>query len=246
MKRFRVSVFVFLAACTAASAQAQYGLYGAPDMLRLQPAQPAAVSGNAAVAPMAYQTEPIQQGTAANNAYTLAPADPSQSMAMAVARGMPPVPGGQPSPSPAPAPSPTPGPVGPIATDSTGMPSYAPGGMGGCGVGCGNLPPANCGCGWDGCNLCNGCPWYASVLGLAMTRDKPNKLWVSYENSNEANQIMNTQDANVGWEGGGEITFGRYFCCNQWSLEATYWTLAELAGSASVSLPAIPAASRRR
>ena len=32
---------------------------------------------------------------------------------------------------------------------------------------------------------------------------------------------MNTQDASAGWEGGSEITFGRYFCCNQWSLEAT-------------------------
>ena len=79
------------------------------------------------------------------------------------------------------------------------------------------------GCGWDGCNACNGCQWYGSVLGLVMTRDRPNKLWTSYQGgsfANQANQIMNTQQASVGWEGGGEITFGRYFCCNQWSIEA--------------------------
>ena len=39
MKRFRVSVFVLLAACMAAPAWAQYGLYGAPDILPLSPAQ---------------------------------------------------------------------------------------------------------------------------------------------------------------------------------------------------------------
>jgi hypothetical protein len=151
------------------------------------------------------------------------------------------MPGGQPLMSPTPAPNPTPGPVGPMTTDAMGLPSYAPGGMGGCGFGCGNPPLANGGCGWDGCGPCNGCQWYASVLGLAMTRDKPNKLWVSYQGSNEAVQIMNTQDADVGWEGGGEVTFGRYFCCNQWSLEATFWTMAEFTGCASVSLPSDPA-----
>ena len=72
-----------------------------------------------------------------------------------------------------------------------------------------------------------------------MTRDRPNKLWTSYQGgsfANQANQIMNTQQASVGWEGGGEITFGRYFCCNQWSIEATFWSLADMTGYASASV----------
>ena len=32
---------------------------------------------------------------------------------------------------------------------------------------------------------------------------------------------MNTNDIPQSWEAGGQITFGRTFCCNQWSLEAT-------------------------
>ena len=61
MKRFRVSVFVLLAACMAAPAWAQYGLYGAPDILQLSPAQPLSPAGPT-VAPMAYQGEPAPQG----------------------------------------------------------------------------------------------------------------------------------------------------------------------------------------
>ena len=77
-------------------------------------------------------------------------------------------------------------------------------------------------------------------MGLALTRDKANKLWTTYEGGNPpnpANQIMNTQQASAGWEWGGEITFGRTFCCNQWSLEATYWTTNDFTGSSLRSIP---------
>ena len=140
-----------------------------------------------------------------------------------------------------PADYPTPVAATPGAADGGCLPSYTPSYLsGGCAA---NGPPSNagtpscglCGSGWDGCNACNGCQWYGSVLGLAMTRDRANKLWLSSDANTPALQLMNTQDASAGWAGGTEITFGRYFCCNQWSVEASYWTLAEMSGSSSVS-----------
>jgi hypothetical protein len=243
MKRFRVFVFVLLAACMAAPAWAQYGLYGAPDMLRLPPAQPSSSAGTT-VAPMAYQGEPAPQGMAANNTYTLVPADPSQPTAMADAGTgtMPPMPAEQPRPVGPPL-SPTPIPPGPVAPGAGNLPCYTPNYLGsGAGCGCNTGSGSSCcglpGCGWDGCNPCNGCSWYGSVLGLAMTRDRANKLWLASlggGTANQACQLMNTQDASAGWAGGGEVTFGRYFCCNQCSVEATFWTLSEMTGCASVS-----------
>ena len=243
MKRFRVSVFVLLAVCTAAPAWAQYGLYGAPDMLRLPPAQPAVVGNGATVAPMAYQADPASQGAVANNSYALVPADASQPMAQGAMppQATPPLPpppsDGQPKPmSPTPAYTPAPVAAGPSATDGSCLPSYSPSylGCGAPGCGAGNSSCGLFGGGWDGCNACNGCPWYADVLGLAMTRDRANKLWTCSDANTPALQLLNTQDASAGWAGGAQVTFGRYFCCNQWSVEATYWGLAEMTGCASV------------
>jgi len=75
--------------------------------------------------------------------------------------------------------------------------------------------------------------WYVRGLGLVMGRDYGNRVWVSYETGNNANQLMNTQDTGQQWEGGGEIRFGRYFCCNRWAVEAAYWTLDNFEGFAS-------------
>ena len=44
----------------------------------------------------------------------------------------------------------------------------------------------------------------------------------------------------MGWEWGTEITFGRSFCCNQYAIEATYWTLHEFQGYACASEPPSP------
>ncbi|MBN2474212.1 MAG: hypothetical protein JXB62_06375 [Pirellulales bacterium] len=64
--------------------------------------------------------------------------------------------------------------------------------------------------------------WYVSVLGLVMGRDAPNRVWTTYETGAESNQLE--LDV-LGWRWGAEIRFGRRFCCNQWALEAVYWTL---------------------
>ena len=99
-------------------------------------------------------------------------------------------------------------------------------------------------CGADlGCGY-NACPWYASISGLAMSRNNANKVWVSNETTNLANQTMNTQDAKTGWKLGGELRFGRRFGCDScngcdnnsagyWAIEADYWTLDPFQGYAS-------------
>ena len=74
MKLLRVAVCVSLAACAAGPALAQYGLYGAPDMLQLQPTPTSAANG---VAPSAYQAE---QGPMVSSAFAPGPVDPTAPM----------------------------------------------------------------------------------------------------------------------------------------------------------------------
>ena len=99
------------------------------------------------------------------------------------------------------------------------------------------------GCGMDGFggNGC-GCPWYASVYGLAMSRNEGRRLWTSYDSSNEANQLTNTQDIHLAWQGGGQISAGRRFCwCDStWALEATYWSTEAFTGCVSTTSPNPP------
>lgn len=93
---------------------------------------------------------------------------------------------------------------------------------------------------YDGCDSCglSACTcdrlWYASLAGLVMSRDRGNKLWLTYETNNNPNQLMHTQDAAVDWRGGFEARVGRYFCCGQSAVEVTYWTLQRLEGFSSL------------
>lgn len=128
-----------------------------------------------------------------------------------------------------------------------------------------NSPFVNCLKGWgcgDGCG-CPG-PWFVSVGGLALTRDNPNRFWTTYNTTNNADQVMNTQDAKAGWGGGGEVTLGRWFgggagagafpfggagsmscapaggCCapcGASGIAATYWGVSPLTGSYSIVSP---------
>ena len=194
------------------------------DALHLQPVPTAMPANDQVVAPSAYQTD-----------------------------AMPAVPATQ-----SPATSDQPAPVPQAIADPGYQPSYlttnqpqatagtAGNGCEGCGVFSGlvnQFHQAACGEGCNGCcggccGCCGcGCDWYAQVLGLIMTRDRGNKLWTTYENGNQSNQIMNTQDAKVGWEGGGEIRFGRCFCCGQYAIEADFWALNEFSGYSSATSP---------
>ena len=100
-------------------------------------------------------------------------------------------------------------------------------------------PATGAGCGASECEISDPClrsPWFGSALGLVMGRDAPNRVWTSYSSADPANQLMHT-DFGLDWEAGGEITFGRRFCCDTWSIGATYWTLNAFSGFTS-QLPA--------
>ncbi len=81
------------------------------------------------------------------------------------------------------------------------------------------------------------CPWFASIKGLAMTRNNANKVWTSYDPDDLADQMTNTNDIGMAWRGGFEVRFGRRFCCGQWGLEGVYWTLEPFSGFHSTLPP---------
>ncbi len=82
---------------------------------------------------------------------------------------------------------------------------------------------------------CDYRPWYASASMLVMGRDEPNRYWTSYETGNNPNQLLHTNDIHLEWRGGGEIRFGRRFCCGTMAVEAAYWTLKPFTGHASIT-----------
>lgn len=80
-------------------------------------------------------------------------------------------------------------------------------------------------------------PWFASVSWVILGRDKGNRVWTSYEDGNNPNQLCNTNDAWVNWKSGVEVHLGRWFCCDQWALEGVYWTLGRVNGEAICTHP---------
>jgi hypothetical protein len=72
---------------------------------------------------------------------------------------------------------------------------------------------------WDdcGCNSCNNGGWFTYLGALAMTRNRANPYWTTYQTNNNPNQLMNTQNAGSGWAAGGQVTagyaFGSYTGC---------------------------------
>lgn len=81
-------------------------------------------------------------------------------------------------------------------------------------------------------------PWFASASALYFNRDKANRVWTTYEWGNEPNQLFNTQDVGYETRWGGQVRFGRRFCCDRWAFEATYWTLNPLNAMAGITDPA--------
>ncbi len=105
------------------------------------------------------------------------------------------------------------------AFNATGCPSY----------GCGNGQCAQTQC-YQPRPRAN---WYASAAGLYMERDKPSRVWTTYENNNNSNQLMNTQAVNPDWEGGADLRLGRFFACDRWALEFGYWSLNNFEANSS-------------
>lgn len=83
----------------------------------------------------------------------------------------------------------------------------------------------------------DGASWFAGVSGLVMTRDRGSKLYTTSEVGNPANQILDTQQADVGWGGGWQVNLGRRLPCDDCGahrgLEFIYWQLETLVGTAS-------------
>ncbi len=80
-------------------------------------------------------------------------------------------------------------------------------------------------------------PWYASVSGLVMGRNKPNGVWTTYETNNNPNQLMNTRDTDPDWQGGGDLRIGRFFGCSRWALEFGYWGIGNFDNTQSMTNP---------
>jgi hypothetical protein len=88
--------------------------------------------------------------------------------------------------------------------------------------------------------------WYGSISALVMTRDRPNKVFITYETGNLPHNDFPVDE--LSWSWGGEVRFGRRFAsgcntgCNTgfWALEASYWTLANFDGFVSHTSPVSP------
>jgi hypothetical protein len=94
-------------------------------------------------------------------------------------------------------------------------------------------------CGWEDagcCQPCCGAKWFGSVGGLVMTRNRANPFWTTFQTGVNTNQLLNTQNAEANWAGGGQVTFGRCWCCGT-GLALTYWGLGPMTGSASITDP---------
>ena len=52
-----------------------------------------------------------------------------------------------------------------------------------------------------------------------MGRNRANPFWTTYQTNNNVNQLMNTQNAEANWAGGGQVTVG--YGCSCGLLSAT-------------------------
>ncbi len=75
---------------------------------------------------------------------------------------------------------------------------------------------------WSPCGDCGeeccagGGRWFGAIGALVMGRNRANPYWTTYETNNNANQLMNTQNAGANWTGGWAFTGGYLFgggCC---------------------------------
>lgn len=268
MRLFPLLVSTTIVCATAAAAQAQYGLYGSPEILRLPQTQPRPLSAGQADAgyPRTADSEyPSTANTAVPNrlpaspvrpvyATAYPPADPGYSTHLVQAAGNTPTkapeapkPKGKPRLKRPNAPVQAESVVDQMLDESRQDVSCSKGQGAGCGwlpePGCGRFEQAvsepqydayGCGVEYEDCWVC---PWYLGGKGLIMGRNKSNKVWTSHDPDQESNQLTNTNDIPLEWRGGGEIRFGRKFCCGLYGIEATYWTLSPFNGLHSTLPP---------
>ncbi len=258
MRCVHVLAVAAIAMLSVSSASAQFGLYGSPELLRLPPIQQASAEQVGQVATplppgpsgaVAYDRVPRSRARTA----TFIPADPGYTenvVRPVIETPVAPVPeipslndtfvSAAPGDSPKKAPNgkprgkkPTPKPVpAPSAGDEVVSRMLQD-------AGCCEPNPwtegSLAGCGPEECAPCAPyvcTPWFVGVSGLVMGRDSPNRVWTTYDAADQSNQLMHT-DIGLSWEAGAEITFGRHFCCDTWSIGATYWSLNQFSEFAS-------------
>ena len=254
MKLIKTAVFTCLAALTAATAWAQFGMLGSPEMLPDSSGFETRVDSPTVPCSRLSSTPPMVAsyalpGSAPTRYY--APRMPAGQYAYVFMTPAPPPPAAasdvlDSGPAKPDTLAPNTNVVDQLLTEpGYGGPSVQHGyaaaypstgvSHGYCGPMTGMMPQyeqAACGCGT--CAPRAHCPWYGSALALVMGRNSANRLWTTYENGNNPNQLwMNTR----GWNWGGEILVGRRFCrCgSHWALEGAYWTLDPFEGMASIS-----------
>lgn len=228
--------------------------YAAPVQPRYQYAAPAQPRYQYA-APVQPQYAPAQ--SAARTTYQLPPSYRYPAQPTTTARYQAYQPGAQyryPTPASYQTPAPQPAPMQPIPTPpgTPAGPAFDPAAVSGDvpapqGSGMMNqmLADQNCNAGCDNggcgptvdCDPCGYCPWYASVSALVLGRGNGRRLWTSYVDGEETIQLTNTQ-FDLDWRWGGEVRFGRRFCCGctPYALEAVYWTTDPFSGSESTSV----------
>jgi hypothetical protein len=153
-------------------------------------------------------------------------------------------------PTPAPEPVPSPEPQLPEGQAYSASPSdvsaNGAAASGGCAVNGSCYGDEACDGNWIApwCGPGCGCGWFGSVGGMVLTRDKSNGFWTSFESTNNANQIQNTEDADADWRGGWFLSFGKWFggCCDpcgdccgpRCGIEAVYFSTSPFQGFSEV------------
>ncbi len=67
--------------------------------------------------------------------------------------------------------------------------------------------------------------WFAGVYALAMTRDRENNVWLSYDTNDIRSRVLNTYDASHSYSAGYEIRLGRFFKNGATAIEFVYWEM---------------------
>jgi hypothetical protein len=257
MKPLRTVVFLCMVAVGATPAWAQLGLYGSPELLEFPQAARAPVLPGGYATPPAYPAAAPAPTTwtvpAAAPYASRRPLPPTPSSPAAGASQWAQIPADPAPPTPpywngnlptANAPAEAPSVVQQMLSEAEAQQPAADPASGVSDQGqYGPLTAAvngfeqaclgGCGGGWAARSCC---PWYASANALVMTRNDANRVWTSYEWGNEANQWCNTR-ISMRWKWGGEIRFGRRFCCDRWAVEATYWALEPFEGFSECTHP---------
>ncbi len=72
-----------------------------------------------------------------------------------------------------------------------------------------------------------------------MTRNAPNAFWTTYQTNVNQNQLMETREASGAWGNGGQVTFGRWWCCcgTGMGVQFVYWQLWGMGGYKNITDP---------